>query len=709
MSAESRRRIARETLEIYAPIAQRLGMNRDQGRAAGPRLPRAVSVRHAVIAKRIRQPAGGAPRGDGHRSRPQLAQRLAQEGLPHRLVSRIKSPWSIYTKMRSENKKLRPGDGRVRLPHRGARQCMQCYHALGAVHSLFKPLDARFRDFIAIPKANGYQSLHTVLFGPYGSPIEVQIRTEEMDLVAERGIAAHWAVQERRRRRSNSAQSRARRTGSPAWSTASEFAGSSLEFLENVKVDLFPDEVYLFTPEGRHPVACRAMPPRSTSPMPCIPMSATTPSPRASTASWCRCAPSCVSGQTRRDHHRAVGHARARSGWNSWSPARRAPRSATTSSTSNTRMRCDLGHRMLDRALETAGHLARPPAGRRSSMQLPGRAPLPAPGGAAGRHRAGQPHAGAGRACAAAERQQSLPTTRRSRCASSEQILITGSERGVLSFAQLLPSDPGRRDHGLPHRRQGHRGAPRWTARTWPNTASRPSAGCRSPGTARSRAISDAALRIEVENKPGRAGPGGRGGRRMPIPTSTRSNTRSATAHLGDAFLHRGAQPQAPGRRDPADAAPGRGARRRAAVGAVTLSSLHRRSRPCPAPPSTPTRRRPPSVRIRRPCAAATPCICPGQIPLDPATGATGRGRHRRAGPAGVRQPARRSATPPAARSTTSCGVGIYLTDLWRLRRGQRGDGRVLQRAVSGPLDDRRCSALPRGAQVEVDAILAAD
>src|SRR3546814_5200677 len=123
-----------------------------------------------------------------------------------------------------------------------------CYHALGVVHAVYKPLDGRFRDFIAIPKANGYQSLHTVLFGPYGSPIEVQIRTAEMDLIAERGIAAHWTYKHGGEA-PNSAQVRAH-----SWISSllesQRGTGSSLEFLENVKVDLFPDEVYLFTPNG---------------------------------------------------------------------------------------------------------------------------------------------------------------------------------------------------------------------------------------------------------------------------------------------------------------------------------------------------------------------------------------------------------------------------------------------------------------------------
>jgi guanosine-3',5'-bis(diphosphate) 3'-pyrophosphohydrolase len=127
------------------------------------------------------------------------------------------------------------------------RSVPDCYLTLGVVHSVFKPVDGRYRDFIAIPKANGYQSLHTVLFGPFGSPIEVQIRTEEMDLIAERGIAAHWSY--KHGGESNGAQNRAQSWVSNLIESQGS-AGSSLEFLENVKIDLFPDEVYLFTPKG---------------------------------------------------------------------------------------------------------------------------------------------------------------------------------------------------------------------------------------------------------------------------------------------------------------------------------------------------------------------------------------------------------------------------------------------------------------------------
>ena len=243
---EARERIARETLEIYAPIAQRLGMNLIKSELQDLGFRALHPIRHAVLQKRIRaQPL--VRREALAKIEAQLAQRLSNEGLKNRLVSRVKSPWSIYSKMQSEGKTFTQV-----MDVFGFRIIVEtvagCYHALGVVHSVFKPLDGRFRDFIAIPKANGYQSLHTVLFGPYGSPIEVQIRTSEMDLIAERGIAAHWAYKHGGDA-PNSAQMRAQ-----SWIAnlleSQRATGSSLEFLENVKVDLFPDEVYLFTPKG---------------------------------------------------------------------------------------------------------------------------------------------------------------------------------------------------------------------------------------------------------------------------------------------------------------------------------------------------------------------------------------------------------------------------------------------------------------------------
>ena len=246
MTTGSRRRIARETLDIYAPIAQRLGMNQIKAELQDLGFRALYPVRYKTIAKKIStQPSMRREVLASIERR--MTERLKEEGIPFRLVGRIKSPWSIYTKMKEEQKSL----DQV-LDVLGFRLIVQsvpqCYHALGAVHSLFKPLDARFRDFIAIPKANGYQSLHTVLFGPHGAPIEVQIRTEEMDMVAERGIAAHWSYKDNQRPSSN-AQLRAQN-----WVRGlmeeQKAEVSSLEFLENVKVDLFPDEVYLFTPKG---------------------------------------------------------------------------------------------------------------------------------------------------------------------------------------------------------------------------------------------------------------------------------------------------------------------------------------------------------------------------------------------------------------------------------------------------------------------------
>jgi len=243
---EARERIARETLEIYAPIAQRLGMNMIKAELQDLGFRALHPWRHAVLEKRIRaQPV--VRREALARIEAELGQRLAKEGLRHRVLGRVKSPWSIYSKMRAEGKSF----DQV-MDVFGFRVVVDtvadCYHALGVVHSVFKPLDGRFRDFIAIPKANGYQSLHTVLFGPYGAPIEVQLRTQEMDLIAERGVAAHWSYKHGGEA-PNSAQARAH-----AWIAnlveSQRATGSSLEFLENVKVDLFPDEVYLFTPRG---------------------------------------------------------------------------------------------------------------------------------------------------------------------------------------------------------------------------------------------------------------------------------------------------------------------------------------------------------------------------------------------------------------------------------------------------------------------------
>ncbi|MBD8872794.1 bifunctional (p)ppGpp synthetase/guanosine-3',5'-bis(diphosphate) 3'-pyrophosphohydrolase [Rhodanobacter sp. DHB23] len=244
--APSRRRIARETLEIYAPIAQRLGMNAIKAELQDLGFRALHPDRYRVISERIRAALGNRREAMG-KIEAALSQRLGAEHLPSRVVGRIKSPWSIYSKMRSEHKSFAQ-----LMDVYGFRvvveSALNCYMALGVVHGLYKPVDRRFKDFIAIPKANGYQSLHTVLLGPFGAPIEVQIRTAEMDSVAERGVAAHWAYKTDSGP-ANSAQARAREWLSSLADSQVNTASSS-EFIENVKIDLFPDEVYLFTPRG---------------------------------------------------------------------------------------------------------------------------------------------------------------------------------------------------------------------------------------------------------------------------------------------------------------------------------------------------------------------------------------------------------------------------------------------------------------------------
>ncbi|TAM05434.1 MAG: bifunctional (p)ppGpp synthetase/guanosine-3',5'-bis(diphosphate) 3'-pyrophosphohydrolase, partial [Rhodanobacter sp.] len=242
----SRRRIARETLEIFAPIAQRLGMNKFKAELQDLGFRTLYPDRYRVISERIRAALGNRREAMG-KIETALTMRLAAEQLPARVVGRIKSSWSIYSKMRNEHKTFAQ-----LMDVYGFRvvvdSATRCYMALGVVHALYKPVDRRFKDFIAIPKANGYQSLHTVLLGPFGAPIEVQIRTAEMDSVAERGVAAHWAYKTESGP-ANSAQVRAREWLSSMVDSSAHTASSS-EFIENVKIDLFPDEVYLFTPRG---------------------------------------------------------------------------------------------------------------------------------------------------------------------------------------------------------------------------------------------------------------------------------------------------------------------------------------------------------------------------------------------------------------------------------------------------------------------------
>lgn len=241
------RRIARETLDIYAPIAMRLGMN-------SVRMEFEDLGFNALYPMRARRIDAALRNARGHRKelvdkiRHQIETTLEQEGHEVEVIGREKHLYSIYKKMKSKRKSF------AEIMDIYAFRIIvdsvdTCYRVLGCIHSLYKPVPGEFKDYIAIPKANGYQSLHTVLMGMHGVPIEIQIRTREMEAMANNGIAAHWLYKSDGQH-ANGSHARARE-----WVQGllemQQRAGNSLEFIEHVKIDLFPDEIYVFTPKGR--------------------------------------------------------------------------------------------------------------------------------------------------------------------------------------------------------------------------------------------------------------------------------------------------------------------------------------------------------------------------------------------------------------------------------------------------------------------------
>jgi RelA/SpoT family (p)ppGpp synthetase len=246
MRPDKRRRIARETLEIYSPIANRLGMNSMRIELEDLGFKAQYPMRSKVLEEGLLK-ARGNRKEIVSKIEDSLKARLKQENFQSQVIGREKHLYSIYRKMKS--KQLSFSEVMDVYAFRIIVDSVDtCYRVLGAMHNLYTPMPGKFKDYIAIPKANGYQSLHTVLFSPYGVAIEIQIRTEEMHRVAEAGIAAHWFYKEEGSS-SNNAQVRARE-----WMHSllemQQNAGNSIEFLENVKIDLFPDEVYVFTPQG---------------------------------------------------------------------------------------------------------------------------------------------------------------------------------------------------------------------------------------------------------------------------------------------------------------------------------------------------------------------------------------------------------------------------------------------------------------------------
>jgi RelA/SpoT family (p)ppGpp synthetase len=246
MAPQKCRRISRETLEIYAPIAHRLGIESVRRELEELGFIHYWPWRHRILERAVRC-ARGARKEVIANVEMALRRRLQQEGIEGEVIGRQKHLYGVYCKMREKSRPLSEVVD-VFAFRVVVDRVDTCYRVLGQVHSLYKPVPGRFKDYIALPKANGYQSLHTVLFGPQAAPIEIQIRTRDMQRIAESGIAAHWMYKS------------GGETGS-AQSFAAEWlqnllemqrsSGDSVEFLEHVKVDLFPAEVYVFTPRGR--------------------------------------------------------------------------------------------------------------------------------------------------------------------------------------------------------------------------------------------------------------------------------------------------------------------------------------------------------------------------------------------------------------------------------------------------------------------------
>jgi GTP pyrophosphokinase len=247
MQPKKRVRIARETLEIYAPIANRLGLNRLYTELQELAFQNLYPNRWRVLRKAVEAQRGNR-KEVVERIQDSIKQRLEDAGIEAQVSGREKNLYSIYRKMQEKNlsfsKVLDIYAFRVVV-----KDAPACYLALGALHGLYKPIPGKFKDYIAIPKGNGYQSLHTTLFGPFSSPIEIQVRTHEMHRIAEAGVASHW-LYKTTDASLNELQRKTHQWLQSLLEMQSE-AVDSVEFLEHLKVDLFPDETYVFTPKGK--------------------------------------------------------------------------------------------------------------------------------------------------------------------------------------------------------------------------------------------------------------------------------------------------------------------------------------------------------------------------------------------------------------------------------------------------------------------------
>jgi len=245
---DKRRRIARETLDIFAPIANRLGIHNIKNELEELGLEAMYPMRYRILSESVKAARGNRKEVMSN-IRQEIEGRLEEAGVPAETHGREKLIFSIYNKM--QKKRVQFHEVVDIYAFRIIVEDLDtCYRVLGQMHSLYKPKITRFKDYIAIPKTNGYQSLHTSLVGPHGVPLEIQIRTKDMDLMADRGVAAHWSYKQGADKINTNAQLRAQK-----WMQSllelQQSAGSSFEFIESVKTDLFPDEIYVFTPKGK--------------------------------------------------------------------------------------------------------------------------------------------------------------------------------------------------------------------------------------------------------------------------------------------------------------------------------------------------------------------------------------------------------------------------------------------------------------------------
>ena len=242
-----RRRVARETMEIYAPIANRLGLNTLYHELQELAFSHLYPARFKVLTKATKAARGNRREMIG-KTLDTIKKKLADSKIAASVFGREKHVYSTYRKMIEKHLSFSEVHDIF-----GCRVIVQdvpaCYLALGALHSLYKPIPGKFKDYIAIPKANGYQSIHTDLIGPYGVPVEVQIRTEQMHRLAESGVASHWMYKDDADKLSELQKQTHRWLQSLL--EIQHQSGDPQEFLEHVKVDLFPDEVYVFTPKGK--------------------------------------------------------------------------------------------------------------------------------------------------------------------------------------------------------------------------------------------------------------------------------------------------------------------------------------------------------------------------------------------------------------------------------------------------------------------------